>query len=474
MSETFNPQPDQKNDQSMNDRFQAEIQSRPNGPDEPSVRSEDELAVSLTQKLDDLDLSRFKILTDPEMRQKLADRVFNLVEQVKEKNITNLVFLDKSARPLVTLFSSLWKKLSPNAPKPKISFINVGKEILGEERVDFGSMSTQEYEWPIKQQALDEIAKKYQHLSSAAGNERILIVEEYTHSGKSMRKAIEIFSSIFPEVEFEGFSVSDNEENVIFEGGEVPWSEDEQSGDYGSSLTGVSDAEEIFSGETLVAKPTIALVREKQQEIADAKQELNAKLPEYKKQLMAVSDELTPYINPANFHIPKGIAKQTKISHQEAINIGLKLYKHLWVPEVSGVKSCIDKFQDLESADEIISQFDQQGHYNKPKFRTLMSAMELWLGHKGYITVVCKDYSDLPEEYHDDIFKVIHRIFGLFNQGPGQILSKAAEIYSQLQKVAHMTYEGEADIVKWRESINKSIELRKEMQKIADVYQPET
>jgi hypothetical protein len=70
---------------------------------------------------------RYEILADPEARAELKDRVDHLIEQIIDKNIDTVVFLDKSARPISWLFREMWRRKLPERPHPDIRFFAIGR-----------------------------------------------------------------------------------------------------------------------------------------------------------------------------------------------------------------------------------------------------------------------------------------------------------------------------------------------------------
>ena len=70
----------------------------------------------------------FKYMPDSEQRRLLAKRTLELINLIDQQQVGNLFFLDKSARPLVTVFQDFWKKTHPNMPLPEIGFMQIGSE----------------------------------------------------------------------------------------------------------------------------------------------------------------------------------------------------------------------------------------------------------------------------------------------------------------------------------------------------------
>lgn len=82
----------------------------------------------------------FLRLNNREWRREVLERVDQLIEQIKDNNIEELIFLDKSARPISWLLRDRLKHKNPEAKLPKIKYIDLGLrekkgEILGAETI---------------------------------------------------------------------------------------------------------------------------------------------------------------------------------------------------------------------------------------------------------------------------------------------------------------------------------------------------
>ncbi len=69
------------------------------------------------------------IFTDPQERKRIRERAEALVKYFHDKNIRNLILLDKSARPLTVLFRQTWARLYPTKQGPHITYMNIGQEV---------------------------------------------------------------------------------------------------------------------------------------------------------------------------------------------------------------------------------------------------------------------------------------------------------------------------------------------------------
>ena len=214
----------------------------------------------------------FIYMPSPEQRELLAKRIDGLVEQVSGEEIRNIIFLDKSARPLATLFRDLWYKkfVHDDLPIPHIYFMHIGRETgelfkknvseyfspayLGDERyqemlsgIPNGVFTTED--------EVKKLRKTYPHLTQAdKNNEKIMIIDDYTHTGESISLAKKLTRAIFPNVQVSDFLISKGDDRLFveqnpfgFETHHAPWSYQQNEIEYGN--TGVIDPEpgEIIS-----------------------------------------------------------------------------------------------------------------------------------------------------------------------------------------------------------------------------------
>lgn len=149
---------------------------------------------------------QMKIAQQPELfgvlgnLDNLVEGTLNLINLIitrfQEDPIDTLVFLDKSARPAQYLFRMLWSelkrtnKIPSNQKMPAIRFINIG---------------------PLTHRFLtktDEIEKflKTKYRSTDFEQRRVLVVDEKTHSGGSVRRTMRLLNSVF-EAEAGGISM---------------------------------------------------------------------------------------------------------------------------------------------------------------------------------------------------------------------------------------------------------------------------
>jgi hypothetical protein len=181
---------------------------------------------------------------NPEQAAVIRRRIKELVE--KAKNYDTVIFLDKAARPLVSAFTQEWKNSNKDLELPHRKFLNLGTEKL---RVM--------YHWGLDNLPPLKAGEKYvieemitrENIADIFGAENIetvnkilgdaqnvLIVDDLSHSGRSIRIAKSILSAVRPEMTIDAFLLLDddkdkkpflNKNNLPF----LPW----------RSFTGVQD-----------------------------------------------------------------------------------------------------------------------------------------------------------------------------------------------------------------------------------------
>lgn len=191
--------------------------------------------------------AKYDIVKDPRLRKLLAMRTVDLIEKIWDENVSQLIFLDKSARPIATLFLDLWKKFSPEQAPPKISFMHIGQRIL---------KSLNYHHWPSDEDTkrylelerrgeIKRIKEDYKYLAGAASGEKTIVVDEYSQSGNVLELSKQIVHAIFPNLEVSTFPLitSDDEEALGDDYIGVPWNKSGEDDQY--SITGVEDPSRI-------------------------------------------------------------------------------------------------------------------------------------------------------------------------------------------------------------------------------------
>jgi hypoxanthine phosphoribosyltransferase len=179
--------------------------------------------------------SDFEFLADPEVREGLKIRIKEIIELCLEKKIGAVVFVDKSARPFAWLFHDVWDRLHPDIPRPEIRFINIGKQSLvnkGAEKRLLGEVSDEP--WFIRgdieekigkmdlskdtlsindvpemwqenvMNSVDELEELEGVFKNSFDDKKVLIVDDYIYTGRSLLASIASLSAAFPKASFEG------------------------------------------------------------------------------------------------------------------------------------------------------------------------------------------------------------------------------------------------------------------------------
>lgn len=140
-------------------------------------------------------------LTDQEQeilnREEMIDQTKLFMEKfsnlAKNKNLPNTIFfLDKRARPLAYMFRKLYPYFCPQDEMPAIRFINIGRNsdegVNTKERPFNGDPAI--------------IRKEYGKYIDSNGS--ILVVDEYSSTGKTLENASKMISQAFPDATVRG------------------------------------------------------------------------------------------------------------------------------------------------------------------------------------------------------------------------------------------------------------------------------
>lgn len=190
---------------------------------------------------------RYRILTNPEQRKILKERVIELAKQAKDVGM--ILFMDKSARPIAHLFKRVFPIFNPDTQPPDIKFLNIGIEKFSP-IVKWGE--GQKIKPPIvieqvlTQDSITQIygKKNIEYLekllkgngSKIKSEQKRIIVDDLLHSGRSLRIALKMASLLGKEHNYKGFSFLETDqekEPFIGKGGLpfMPW----------KGITGVED-----------------------------------------------------------------------------------------------------------------------------------------------------------------------------------------------------------------------------------------
>lgn len=200
---------------------------------------------------------QYDILSNPEVRERLLRRTRELVNQIREMRIDNLVFLDKSARPLSWLMRAYWEE-HIDEPMPAVSFLNIGtsnpliedsgnvlhskRDIHSDEEraaynqskghveeVDILSEWITEEDvpayWRKKVHAeLGMVQKMRESFGDTFDGKDVLVVGDFTFSGRAQMAAISLLIEAFPTANVWGTAYH---KSVIESGGSdralMPW-----------------------------------------------------------------------------------------------------------------------------------------------------------------------------------------------------------------------------------------------------------
>ena len=200
-------------------------------------------------------ITHYEILQNPEVRTELKERMSHLIDQVRERHVDALVFLDRSARPLSWLFREMWKKNFPDERVPDIKFLNIGSRSFVHSgaakrltsgyskepwhlegdlmrkmqdfdfRNDWLNLSDVPDEWQSSvadnTDQLEELKDVYKH---SFDDKRVLIVDDFIFSGRSELVAIASLSAIFEKGSFFGTALFHSTgEGIDIDRQKIPW-----------------------------------------------------------------------------------------------------------------------------------------------------------------------------------------------------------------------------------------------------------
>lgn len=150
----------------------------------------------------------FEMLTDPEQRRLLGEATEELIDHVVAVETQEVaatvprdttkrppptkrvvVFLDKSARPLSTLFREMWKMKRPDERVPQILFMNIGQEKNGNDEND-GKNSVPEI--------MAEEVNRFTALHKLPEGSTVTVVDELIDWGGTKRSTEKILKQFFP------------------------------------------------------------------------------------------------------------------------------------------------------------------------------------------------------------------------------------------------------------------------------------
>lgn len=180
------------------------------------------------------DSKEYEVITNPEQREIIKRRAIEMVEAAKDCEM--VIFLDKTARPLSTLFRDLWPVIYPEKPMPALRFVNIGREkrrALEDFAERLPHLETDLLKLFNSKGDLEEIygteniAELEKVISSQRSGKR-LIVDEIEGSGLTAMLAKKILQMIDPNSHYSSFALLESDKDIkSFTLGEdppvVPW-----------------------------------------------------------------------------------------------------------------------------------------------------------------------------------------------------------------------------------------------------------
>lgn len=155
--------------------------------------------------------SEEQLIKEPQ-REVIKRRVKDMVDSAKDHD--TILFLDKSARPLSTAFLTEWRIQHPDEEPPNIRFLNIGIEKIpvivkwAEKHIPKKDGEKYIIESIISEETLSDVfgsenVNTLKHVIADAKD--LMIVDDLSHSGRSMRLAEAVVKSIKPNVEIDPF-----------------------------------------------------------------------------------------------------------------------------------------------------------------------------------------------------------------------------------------------------------------------------
>ena len=150
-------------------------------------------------------------LDSPELRMKYVAYTESLIQQAVEDKIDDIVFLDKSARPIAWLMKGLWPMLGIDdegkpAKMPDIRYVNIDREqwgpVVGRSEDKDGGIDLSR----VHPHAIEDLRSVFAVQNSDGlspdqsflDNKNVMVVDEVMTSGDTLRIAHGLFSRAFP------------------------------------------------------------------------------------------------------------------------------------------------------------------------------------------------------------------------------------------------------------------------------------
>jgi hypoxanthine phosphoribosyltransferase len=128
-------------------------------------------------------------------------KIRELVDYIDQNKIEALFFLDKSARPLAQLTRDLWRTRHQGEPTLPIRFINIGPrqfyydDDAKEPSLNFNQIRTAS-SYKLLKRGRNDLA-----------NKKILVIDEDSRTGKSVKEAARILGKMVDSAEVYGYNV---------------------------------------------------------------------------------------------------------------------------------------------------------------------------------------------------------------------------------------------------------------------------
>lgn len=211
----------------------------------------------------------YEIFKEPWQRERLFENTEVLAEEINKKHATDIVLLDKSARPIATLLQTYWPLKFPDKSLPAIRFFNFGREKVEKDENNSDAINkitndsfhdlidkdkVEEVDPEILQQAIapnnlryykeiHDIFSPKKGSESYFKNKNILIVDDYEATGASLALTKRIFEIAFGN-EIKNLNTTSFASYYRGFSGGMPWSHGASSGAKTEGLTGVIDKPE--------------------------------------------------------------------------------------------------------------------------------------------------------------------------------------------------------------------------------------
>ncbi|OHB17723.1 MAG: hypothetical protein A2749_01645 [Parcubacteria group bacterium RIFCSPHIGHO2_01_FULL_45_26] len=207
-------------------------------------------------------------IIDREEAELISVKIQEVIRQIKEKDISAVVFLDKSARPIAWALHEAIDALLKSEDRPEIKFINIGPE---KHSLGVGGRTEEDEEEAVRN------LPQFSNLKKSWGDlndKNVLIFDDFVNSGVSLSRAEDILRLLIKPKEVHTaylYSIDENKSGVPKSG--MSWrtwstlmegtSKIQEEAETQEGITGVMDN---YSGgnESLLAVPNTEEFRRRQ------------------------------------------------------------------------------------------------------------------------------------------------------------------------------------------------------------------